>query len=82
MSIEGQGPNAVYLQKFKPNFLRNNCAVLNQIVHESFQVQGNENLMHDAGHMTKLAAMPIYDKKPSKIFFSETGGPISTKLDM
>ena len=32
------------------------------------------------GHMTKMAAMPIYGQNPSKIFFSRTGGPISTKL--
>ena len=31
---------------------------------------------HDAGHMTKMAATPIYGKNPSKIFFSGTGGPI------
>ena len=30
--------------------------------------------------MTKMAAMPIYGKNPSKIFFSGTGGPISTKF--
>ena len=36
---------------------------------------------HDAGHMTKMAATPIYGKNPSKIF-SGTGGPISTKLCM
>ena len=35
----------VYIQKFKPDFLRNNCADLNQIFYESFQVQGNKNLM-------------------------------------
>ena len=34
----------------------------------------------DAGHMTKMAATPIYGKNTSKIFFSWTGGPISTKL--
>ena len=28
----------------------------------------------------KMAATPIYCKNPSKIFFSITGGPISTKL--
>ena len=33
------------------------------------------------GHMTKMAAMPIYCKNPSKIF-SRTGRPISTKLGM
>ena len=32
--------------------------------------------------MTKMAAMPIYGKNPSKIFFSRTSGPISMKLDM
>ena len=31
------------------------------------------------GHMTKMAAMPIYGKNPSKIF--GTDGPISVKLD-
>ena len=38
--------------------------------------------LHDAGHMTKMAAMPIYSKNPSKIFFPGIGGPISTKLGM
>ena len=37
--------------------------------------------INDPGHMTKMAAMPIYGKNPSKIF-SGTGGPISTKLGM
>ena len=34
------------------------------------------------GHMTKMAATPIYGKNHSKIFFSRTGRPISTKLGM
>ena len=34
------------------------------------------------GHMTKMAATPIYGKNPSKIFFSRTGRPIFTKLGM
>ena len=37
---------------------------------------------HDTCHMTKMAAMPIYSKNPSKVFLSGTGGPISTKLGM
>ena len=37
---------------------------------------------HDDGHMTKMAAMPLYGENPSKIFFSDAGGPISTKLGM
>ena len=32
--------------------------------------------------MIKMAAMPIYGKNPSKIFFSRTGGSISKKLGM
>ena len=38
-------PKVVYIQKFKPDFLRNYCVDLNQTLYESFQVQGNENLM-------------------------------------
>ena len=75
-------PKAVYIKKFKPDFLRNYYAVLNQILHESFQVQGNKIWWHDAGHMTKMAATPIYGKNISKIFFSGTGRPISMKLGM
>ena len=37
---------------------------------------------HNLGHVTKMAATPIYGKNPSKIFFSGTGLPISTKLGM
>ena len=32
--------------------------------------------------MTNMAAMPIYVENLSKIFFSGTSGPISTKLGM
>ena len=35
--------------------------------------------INNLGHMTKMAAMPIYGKNPSKFFFSGTTGPISTK---
>ena len=50
VSIEGQGhflafAQGAYIQKFTPDCLRNFCADLNQIFYESFQVQGNENLM-------------------------------------
>ena len=37
--------------------------------------------VNNPGHMTKMAALPIYDKNPSKIF-SGSGGPISTKHGM
>ena len=38
--------------------------------------------INNQGHVTKMAAMPIYGIDPSKIFFSGTGGPISKKLGM
>ena len=38
--------------------------------------------INNLGHMTKMAAMPIFSKNPSKIFFSGTGGSISKKLGM
>ena len=50
VSIEGQGHFLTLAQGrvhkiFKLDFLRNYCTDLNQILYESFQVQGNENLM-------------------------------------
>ena len=50
VSIEGQGHFLNLVQgrvhiKFKLDFLRNYCANLNQTLYESFQVQGNQNLM-------------------------------------
>ena len=38
--------------------------------------------INNPGHLTKMAAMPIYGKNPLKFFFSEITGPISTKLGM
>ena len=43
---------------------------------------GTKVYINGPGHMTKMAAMPIYGKNPSKIFYSRTGGPIFTKLGM
>ena len=44
-------------------------------------IDGVKNVyINNPGHMTKMAAMPIYGKNPSKIFFSGTRGLISKKL--
>ena len=43
---------------------------------------GTKVYINGPGHMTKMAAMPLYGKNPSKIFFYRTGGPIFTKLGM
>ena len=45
-------------------------------------VGGTKFCSQHLGHMTKMAATPIYGKNPSKIFFSRTGRPIFTKLGM
>ena len=45
-------------------------------------VEGMKFCWLHLGHVTKMAATPIYGKNPSKIFFSRTGGPIFTKLGM
>ena len=45
-------------------------------------VGGTTVCSRDLDHMTKMAATPIYGKNHSKIFFSRTGWPISTKLGM
>ena len=37
---------------------------------------------HGPGHMTKVAAMPIYGKKTLKILFSGTKRPMTLKLGM
>ena len=43
---------------------------------------GTKVYINGPGHMTKMAAMPIYGKNSSKIFFSRTGESIFTKLGM
>ena len=39
-------------------------------------------IINTPGHMTKMSAMPIYGKNPSKIFFAGTAETISMKIDM
>ena len=49
---------------------------------KAFKYKEMKMYYHDAGHMTKMAATTIYGRNPSKIFFSGTCRPISTKLGM
>ena len=49
---------------------------------ESSWVRGTKFCSRHLGHMTKIAATPIYGTNPSKIFFSRTSRRISTKLGM
>ena len=66
--------------KIKTYFSQKLLAIFNQILYVSFKNMEMKIYKYDAGHMTKMAAMSIYGKNPSKIFFSRTSGPISTKL--
>ena len=66
--------------KIKTCFSQKPLGGFNQILYVSFKVHGNEFFLYDAGHMTKMAAVPIYGKNPSKIFYTGTGRSISTKL--
>ena len=43
---------------------------------------GTKVYIFGPGHMTKMAATPIYGKNPSKIFFSRTKRPMTLKLGM
>ena len=67
MSIEGQGHFLTLAQgcvhtKIQTGFSQKLMCRSEPNLYEGFQVQGN-----DAGHMTKMAATPIYGKNPSKI---------------
>ena len=42
--------------------------------------EGTKFCSRHLGHITKMAATPIYGKNPSNIFSSRNGGPIFTKL--
>ena len=41
---------------------------------------GKESLYFCYGLVTKMVAVPLYGKKPKKIFFSRTTGSIALKL--
>ena len=66
--------NLIFLETTEPSWTK--------FCMKAFRYKEMEIYEHDAGLMTKMAATPIYGKNPSKIFCSETGGPISTKLGM
>ena len=41
-----------------------------------------KNYINELGHMTKMAAMPIYGKRTLKIFISRTNGLMALKHGM
>ena len=44
--------------------------------------RGTKSYINDLGHMTKMAATPIYEKNPLEIFFSGTDWPILLNIGM
>ena len=88
MSIEGQGHSLTLAQsqlhmKHKTGFSQQHWANQSQMF--ICKLSGTRKwklYWHDAGHITKMTATPIYGKNPSNIFFSGTGRLISTKLGM
>ena len=70
------------IHKLRHLLLRNRLADQSQILCGASLGRGNEILFRHVGHMTKMAATPIYGKNPSKIFFSRTGRPIFMELGM
>ena len=57
------------------------CLIKAKFYLEPPLVGGTKVCSRHLGHMTKMAATPIYGKKPSKIF-SRTGRPIFTQLGL
>ena len=63
-------------------FSKTACPIKAKFYVEPPWVGGTKVCSRHLGHMTKMAARPIYGKNPSKIFFSRTCRPIFTKLGM
>ena len=65
---------SVYVNIFKHLLLRNHWADWSQISCEASLGRGNENCSNGPGHMTKMAAMPIYGKNHKKSSPEPKGG--------
>ena len=73
-------PSSASVHIFK-HLLQNHLADQSQILCGASLGRGTIFCSRHLGHMTKMAATPIYGKNPSKIF-SRTGGSIFTRLGM
>ena len=47
---------------------------------KAYGKMGMKTCINELGHMTKMAAMPIYGKKTLKIFFSRTNGLMALNM--
>ena len=63
-------------------FSKTPCSIKAKLYAEPPWVGGTKFCSWHLGHITEMAATPIYGKNPSKIFFSGTDRPIYMKLGM
>ena len=52
-------------------FLKNSWAIWNQSSYESLRENGNETYTNQLGHITNMAAMPIYGKKLKNLLLQQ-----------
>ena len=75
------GQYTCILQKYSKIFFSQTTEPIKAKIYRKHLWEGIINVfINNTGHMTKIAAMPIYGKNPSKFFFSGITGLISTKL--
>ena len=77
----GVRPSSYISSTISNIFSETACSIKAKFYVEPPWVEGRKGCSRHLGHMTKMAAMPIYGKNPLKIF-SVTGRQISTKLGM
>ena len=80
-SWSGVRPASSSLTISNISFSKTACLIKAKLIVEPPWVGGTKVCSRHLGHMTKMAATPVYGKNPSKIF-SRTGRPIFTKLGM
>ena len=86
-SCSGVRPSVVLLRRRRPQFQTSSSPKPASPIKAKFYVEppwvgGTKVCSRHLGHITKMAATPIYGKNPSKIFFSRSGRPIFTKRGM
>ena len=75
------GQYTCILQKYSKIFSETTWPIKDKFYMKHLWEGGINVFINNPGHLTKMAAMPIYGKNPSKFVFS-TNGPISAKLGM
>ena len=81
-SFSDPGPRSCTYNNSNWIFSETNAPIWTKFYMRAFRYKEMKISSHDAGHMAKMAAAPIYGKNPWKIVFSRIGRLISTKLRM